>query len=162
MDHNALCLPPRILHNHSPGYNSRPKRNLRQWLCEVMGGKQGALWSMWKWWISYTLKSCLIKSHYFHFCCSFSWYSLLSSSFHNSHYHIIPHYHFSKLWCCTLNAHLTWVRRGGRIGRDQEWWNVDIDLLNSNFWSWEKFFTIILLTLDWYPTVLFFALEKFQ
>ena len=48
----------------SPGYYSRPKRNrrqlIRQWLCIFFfwcggsggGGKQGALWSMWKWWIA--------------------------------------------------------------------------------------------------------------
>ena len=36
---------------NSPGYYSRPKRNRKQWLCKVLGGKQGELWSMWKWWI---------------------------------------------------------------------------------------------------------------
>ena len=35
----------------SPGYYSRPKRNPRQRLRKIWGGKQGALWSMWKWYI---------------------------------------------------------------------------------------------------------------
>ena len=43
-------LAPRILHNHCFQF-SCPKRNPRQWLCKVLGSKQGALWSMWKWWI---------------------------------------------------------------------------------------------------------------
>ena len=30
----------------SPGYYSRPKRNRRQWLRKILGGEQGALWSM--------------------------------------------------------------------------------------------------------------------
>ena len=37
--------------SNSTGYYSRPMRNPRQWLCKVLGDKQGALWSMWKWWI---------------------------------------------------------------------------------------------------------------
>ena len=44
-DHDASCFP------ISPGYYSRPKTNRRQWLCKILGGKQGALWPMWKWWI---------------------------------------------------------------------------------------------------------------
>ena len=36
----------RILHNHC-----RPKRNRKQWLCKVLGGKQSTLWSVWEWWI---------------------------------------------------------------------------------------------------------------
>ena len=43
-------LAPRILHNHCFQF-SCPKRNPRQWLCKVLGSKQGSLWSMWKWWI---------------------------------------------------------------------------------------------------------------
>ena len=31
----------------SPGYCSRPKRDRRQWLCKILGVKQGELWSMW-------------------------------------------------------------------------------------------------------------------
>ena len=49
IDHNAPCLPPKILHNYSqqftPGCYSRPKRNRRQWLCKILRGKQRALWS---------------------------------------------------------------------------------------------------------------------
>ena len=44
--HNAPCLPHKILHNH--------------WLYKILGGKQGALWSMWEWWI--TLLNILGKS----------------------------------------------------------------------------------------------------
>ena len=63
IDHNAPCLPPKILHNPeffpiSPGCYSRPKRNQRQRLRNFFffwrGGKQSALWSMWKWWIVLT------------------------------------------------------------------------------------------------------------
>ena len=66
IDHNAPCLPPKILHNRelfpiSPGCYSRPKRNQRQRLRNFCffgggggGGKQSALWSMWKWWIVLT------------------------------------------------------------------------------------------------------------
>ena len=50
---------------------SRPKRNRRQWFCKIWGGKQGqepiawqvigswqgALWSMWKWWIKEAIMS---------------------------------------------------------------------------------------------------------
>ena len=61
IDHNAPCLPPPppppapefciTIVSNSTGYYSRPMRNPRQWLCKVLGDKQGALWSMWKWWI---------------------------------------------------------------------------------------------------------------
>ena len=66
IDHNAPCLPPKILHNRelfpiSPGRYSRPKRNQRQRLRNFFffgggagEGKQSALWSMWKWWIVLT------------------------------------------------------------------------------------------------------------
>ena len=41
----ASCLCPKVLHNHffsiSPGYYSRPKRNLRRWLRKILGSKQG-------------------------------------------------------------------------------------------------------------------------
>ena len=60
IDHNAPCLPPKILHNHC-NYDLRflvgrlktaiPRRNWKKWLCKIMESKQGALWSMWKWWI---------------------------------------------------------------------------------------------------------------
>ena len=44
LDYNALCLPPRILHNHSfpifPGNYSHPKINQRQWLCKVLAFEQ--------------------------------------------------------------------------------------------------------------------------
>ena len=33
----------------SPGYYSPPKRNRRRRLCKILGGEQGALWSVWKW-----------------------------------------------------------------------------------------------------------------
>ena len=45
-DHNTSCLPPKIFFSISPGYFSRPNRYRRQWLCKILGGKQGALWSM--------------------------------------------------------------------------------------------------------------------
>ena len=38
IDHNAPCLPPRILHaivSNSPGYYSRPRRNRKQWSDKV-------------------------------------------------------------------------------------------------------------------------------
>ena len=41
----ASCLCPKVLHNHffsiSPGYYSRPKRNLRRWLRKILESKQG-------------------------------------------------------------------------------------------------------------------------
>ena len=44
-----------IVSNFSWVFHSRPKRNQRQWLCKIWGGKQGALWSMWlvqfRWWL---------------------------------------------------------------------------------------------------------------
>ena len=43
IDHDASCFP------ISPGYYGRPKTNRRQWLCKILGGKQGALWPIWKW-----------------------------------------------------------------------------------------------------------------
>ena len=50
IDHNAPCFPPQNfaypLSPNYPGYYSRPKRNRKQWLCKVLGGKQGTLWSM--------------------------------------------------------------------------------------------------------------------
>ena len=53
IDHNASCLPPKILHNHCfqflLGITVVPRE--RQWLCTILGGKQGALRPMWKWWI---------------------------------------------------------------------------------------------------------------
>ena len=46
---------PQILHYPlfliSPEHYSRPRRNRRQWLCQILGGKQGALWCKWKWWM---------------------------------------------------------------------------------------------------------------
>ena len=33
------------------------KRKWKQWLCKILGGKQGALWSMWKWWIDVDLSN---------------------------------------------------------------------------------------------------------
>ena len=41
IDHNEPCLPPKFCIT---------RRNWKQWLCKILGGKQGALWSMWKWW----------------------------------------------------------------------------------------------------------------
>ena len=63
IDHNALCLPPKTLHNHCFQFllgitYGHPKRNRRQQLCKIWGSgvvvvgegvKQGALWSMEKW-----------------------------------------------------------------------------------------------------------------
>jgi len=51
ISHNTPCLPPKILHNLfpiSPGCYSHPKRNWRQCLCKILGGKQGVVWGMWK------------------------------------------------------------------------------------------------------------------
>ena len=31
---------------------------LKQWLCKILGGKQGTLWSMWRWWILSCSCSC--------------------------------------------------------------------------------------------------------
>ena len=46
LDHDAPCLPQKLpLFPISPWYNSRPKRNPRQWLWTILGRKQGALWS---------------------------------------------------------------------------------------------------------------------
>ena len=36
--------------------------NFKQWLCKILEGKQGALWSMWKWWIEPKIK--LRLTHY--------------------------------------------------------------------------------------------------
>lgn len=33
--------------NLSRVFRSHPKRNQSHWLCKILGGKQGALWSMW-------------------------------------------------------------------------------------------------------------------
>ena len=45
--------PPQILHNSlfffCAGYYSRPKRNWKESLCKISGGKQGALWEICKW-----------------------------------------------------------------------------------------------------------------
>ena len=53
ISYNAPYLPPKILHNlcfsFLLGYYSRPKRNWKQCLCKILGGKEGALWKMWKW-----------------------------------------------------------------------------------------------------------------
>ena len=51
ISHNAPYLPSKILHLFfiSPGYYSRPKRNWKQTVCKILGGKEGALWEMWKW-----------------------------------------------------------------------------------------------------------------
>ena len=32
------------------GMTVKSRRNWKQWLCKILGGKQGTLWSMWKWW----------------------------------------------------------------------------------------------------------------
>ena len=51
-----LVYPPEFcitIVSNSTGYYSRPMRNPRRWLCKVYGDKQGALWSMWKWWIAF-------------------------------------------------------------------------------------------------------------
>ena len=64
IDQNPSCLPPprppqktfsiTIVSNFSRVVYSRPKRNRRQWLRKIWGaggggGKQGALWFIWKW-----------------------------------------------------------------------------------------------------------------
>ena len=51
IDHNAPCLPPKILHNHCLSFFLEQLRNWKQKFCKILGGKQGSLWSMWKWWI---------------------------------------------------------------------------------------------------------------
>ena len=53
IDYIAPRYPPKSLHNYwvllGIRYYGGPKRNQRQWLCKMLGGKQGALWSMRKW-----------------------------------------------------------------------------------------------------------------
>ena len=52
IDHIAPCLPPKIWHNYcllislEVGTTVVPRRNWKQWLCKLLGGKQGVLWSM--------------------------------------------------------------------------------------------------------------------
>ena len=50
IDHNASCSPPKFCITHCftflLGITGVPK-----WLCKILGGKQGVLWSMRKWWI---------------------------------------------------------------------------------------------------------------
>ena len=41
IDHNVLCLPPKILQNHWDDCNIQEK--LKQRLCQIWGHKQGAL-----------------------------------------------------------------------------------------------------------------------
>ena len=54
IDHNKPCLPPQILHN-----------NCFQFLLVMQdfGGKQGALWSMWKWWILWRFSSIWLPEY---------------------------------------------------------------------------------------------------
>ena len=60
IDHNAPCLPPKILHNYCLLISLEvrrtvvPRRNWKQWLWKIWGGggKQGVLWSMSKWWMT--------------------------------------------------------------------------------------------------------------
>ena len=53
IDYNAPKLTPKVLHNYwillGTRYYGGPKRNQTQWLCKMLGGKQGAFWSMRKW-----------------------------------------------------------------------------------------------------------------
>ena len=46
-----LVYPPKFaspLSSISLGTTVIPRRNRKQWLCKILGGKQGALWPMWK------------------------------------------------------------------------------------------------------------------
>ena len=58
IDHNAPCLPPKILHIHCfqflLGNTVVPRRNPRRWLCKIVGSKQDALWSMSRWIFTFT------------------------------------------------------------------------------------------------------------
>ena len=63
INQNAPCVPPQILPNHCHRFPlGRPRKNWKQWFCKILWGKQGVLWSMWKWWIavirSLSLGSC--------------------------------------------------------------------------------------------------------
>ena len=53
--------PPKILPirclRFSLGMNVISRRNWKQWLCKILGGRQRALWSMWKRWIFFTFNS---------------------------------------------------------------------------------------------------------
>ena len=51
IDHNAPCLPPKLLHNYCLRFLFGRLRNWKQKFCKILEGKQGSLWSMWKWWI---------------------------------------------------------------------------------------------------------------
>ena len=65
--HNAPCLPPpptplpknfaQPSSSISLGMTVIPRRNWKQWLCKTFGGKQDALWSMWKWWMGKLLQA---------------------------------------------------------------------------------------------------------
>ena len=46
IEHNAPCLPFNILN----GTTVIPRRNWEQQFWKILGAKQGALWSLWKWW----------------------------------------------------------------------------------------------------------------
>ena len=93
IDHNAPCLPPKVLHNHCLRFSLRRLLHLPEigrnrytkFGREGGGGvgvvKQGALWSMWKWWIG-TLE-CWHRSQRIRFVlsgefCLFSFTSALS------------------------------------------------------------------------------------
>ena len=41
IDHNAPCLPPKILHNHCFQFFWVSQRNRRQWLCKIRAGERG-------------------------------------------------------------------------------------------------------------------------
>ena len=54
IDHNASCLPPKfcittVFDFSWDDYNTQEK--LETMVMQILGGKQDALWSMWKWWI---------------------------------------------------------------------------------------------------------------
>ena len=50
IDHNARCLPPKMLHNHCFQFlldiTFIPRENRRQRIGKILGDKQGALWSL--------------------------------------------------------------------------------------------------------------------
>ena len=50
----------------SPGYYSPPKRNKRQCLIKILGGKHGVSWEMWKWRIQHVLFFFLLALKYFY------------------------------------------------------------------------------------------------
>ena len=62
--HNAPNLPPKFYKNIVFNFSwvlTYRKKSQRQWLCKILGGKQGALWSLWKQWME-LLSNIAIKT----------------------------------------------------------------------------------------------------